>query len=274
MCLNPVTLYRANYETGETMQVVPCGKCLECQQMYSLEWAHRICDEASLHSSNCFVTLTYNDEHLPADGVNKRDLQLFIKSLRDLLDPVRIRYFACGEYGSINSRPHYHLIIFGWQPLDLFALKCRDNLYRSPTVEKLWKCGYSSVGAVNLDTALYCAKYLNKVNPPPRGQNKPFTLMSLKPGIGFGVIDPKTILCDRIYHNGKGVKLPRYYLKVLEREGYDLTELKNHRCLLGSIKAETKDIEKARKRANELRAQYRRLKFYRKKIEKPIDNNN
>ena len=66
-----------------------------------------------MHPHNAYITLTYNDDHLPANGsLQPRDLQLFWKRLRKARTPG-IRYYACGEYGDQTARPHYHAIIFG-----------------------------------------------------------------------------------------------------------------------------------------------------------------
>ena len=47
---------------------VSCGQCIGCRLERSRQWAIRCMHEASLHESNCFVTLTYSDDgikHLP-----------------------------------------------------------------------------------------------------------------------------------------------------------------------------------------------------------------
>lgn len=96
------------------------------------------------------------------------DITLFLKRLRKRVDRdnpgQRLRYFAVGEYGSKYGRPHYHLIIFGWRPSDLVIHEVRANytVYRSPTLEKLWTYGYSTVGDVNAGVAKYCARYVTK----------------------------------------------------------------------------------------------------------------
>lgn len=78
----------------------PCGKCVECKEQYSTEWAFRCMLEASKHEQNCFITLTYNDANLPKEGVCKRSAQLFMKRLRKSIEPLKVRYFLCGEYGA------------------------------------------------------------------------------------------------------------------------------------------------------------------------------
>lgn len=254
MCLRPITIpvKRTGSDHYEAI-TVSCGKCLECVQAKSTEWSHRIVDECKLHKDNCFITLTYNDEHLPVGGsLVRRDLQLFIKRLRKHLEPQKIRVFYCGEYGKKSLRPHYHIIIFGWSPTDSFFYK-RDkkgvDLFRSPTVERLWSFGFSSVGEVTLDTAKYCAKYMQKFNTLPDSLAKPFIGMSNRNGIGYGSIDPNCLTTDSIFHSGKRIKVPRYYLKVLERDGHDLTDFVARRCLLGKLKENPLQLEQRRKKA-------------------------
>ena len=71
--------------------------------------------EAGQHTDNAFVTLTYADDQLPdGNSLCPEDVTKFLKRLRKRIDPVKIRYFLCGEYGEgSTSRPHYHLILFG-----------------------------------------------------------------------------------------------------------------------------------------------------------------
>jgi hypothetical protein len=96
--------------------VVPCGQCLGCRLDKANDWAIRCVHEAKLHLHNCFITLTYNDDCLPADGsLHREHLQLFFKRLRrylDYHDNSKIRFLCCGEYGDLNRRPHYHILCF------------------------------------------------------------------------------------------------------------------------------------------------------------------
>ena len=64
--------------------------------------------EASLWRDNCFVTLTYGRDQLPAFGsLDHRDFQLFMKRVRKYSE-TPVRFYMSGEYGPQNSRPHYH----------------------------------------------------------------------------------------------------------------------------------------------------------------------
>lgn len=217
-----------------TAVVVPCGQCLGCRLDKANDWAIRCVHEAKLHLHNCFITLTYNDDCLPADHSLHRDhLQLFFKRLRrylDYHDHSKIRFLYCGEYGSLNSRPHYHILCFGWFPDDvrkISSLTSGYNLFRSPTLEKLWPYGFNTVGAVTFESARYVAKYSlkkqtgkNSIMYSSLGIVPEFVGCSLKPGIGG---DYFTRYSDDIFTlgfvtiNGAKYKIPRYYQTLFER---------------------------------------------------------
>lgn len=178
---------------------LPCGKCAACQLQKRKDMSTRLAHEASQHEHCCFITLTYDDEHVPTTSFHRhghedkmfdrglselplasllpRDVQLFMKKLRQHLTyrpkrayqgardyAPRIRYFAVGEYGSRTHRPHYHIIIFGWRPSDGFLHKIVNGnpVFRSGQIEKYWKFGYSSFSDVNTQVAKYCARYVTK----------------------------------------------------------------------------------------------------------------
>lgn len=194
--------------------------------------------EASLHEENAFVTLTYAPENLPKPpSIDDRPLQLFFKRLRRRIAPVRISYFACGEYGDLLSRPHYHALIFGWRPPDLRALSRKGDiqLFRSELLDRLWQNGFTSVGAVTFESAAYVARYaLKKITgdkaevhyrwvDPDTGevhQLKPeFIRCSLRPAIGKGWFDAfaaEVLQSDSVVARGREMKPPRYYDKLVE----------------------------------------------------------
>jgi hypothetical protein len=109
------------------------------------------------------VTLTYSDEHLPEDGgLIKADLQKFHKRLRKEMGPFR--YYACGEYGDETLRAHYHSCIFGldFQDKIHFRRIGEHNLYISPTLNRIWGLGHTTIGALTFETAAYTARYVTK----------------------------------------------------------------------------------------------------------------
>lgn len=164
----------------------PCLKCLPCMINRQRLWALRLVLESTQHPFSYFVTLTYNEEHLPKDGcVDPRTLCLFLKRLRERLAPERLRFFAVGEYGKRGLRPHYHLALF---------CSVAPELLR-PALDASWSekgesIGFIHVGALTQDSALYVAKYVakgwtKKGDRRLQGKHPEFVRMSLRPyGIG------------------------------------------------------------------------------------------
>lgn len=62
VCENPVT-FKNPYD-GK-IYTVPCGKCNTCAKNKSLYWVEKLESERKAHPYCTFITLTYNDEHLP-----------------------------------------------------------------------------------------------------------------------------------------------------------------------------------------------------------------
>lgn len=190
---------------------VPCGNCMGCKLEKARQWMVRMVCESSLYDENCFVTLTYDDQHVPADyGLDARHVQLFFKRLRWTIaenqDDRRIRHYTACEYGGKTGRPHYHPIIFNWWPPDAtfhFQNKFGDHVYKSSILTATWGMGDVTVGRVTPRSCGYVARYVTKKIKgnddyahdhyhrlsPIDGQfynvTPEFALMSSKPGIGY-----------------------------------------------------------------------------------------
>lgn len=227
--------------------VLPCGQCVGCKLERSRQWAVRCTHEAQMFDVNSFVTLTYDEEHVPEDhGLHYREFQLFMKRLRKT--GRKARFFMCGEYGGVNGRPHFHACLFGVSfPDRVFyrELGSGSKIYTSAELSRLWPCGFSSVGDVTFESAAYVARYVLKkvgndverlgVLDMSTGELQlrasEFVRMSLKPGIGFewfkkylAEVYPR----DFVIVRGMKCKPPRYYDKLLESESdtkFDSVEL-------------------------------------------------
>jgi len=144
---------------------IPCNNCMGCKLERSRQWSIRMMHEARYHPQNCFLTLTYNDQAVPTDfGLNLRHLQLFFKKLRRSL-PQKIRYFACGEYGDLNGRPHYHAIVFNYDPPDRVFLErsnSGEHVSCSETLNGLWGLGNCTTQDVTYKSCAYVARYVTK----------------------------------------------------------------------------------------------------------------
>ena len=106
-----------NRWSGQPLQL-NCGRCIGCKMEKARQWSVRIMHESMLWDVNSFTTLTYNNESVPNE-LKKKHVQDFFKSLRHQLHRKgrgKIRYYAVGEYGDRNKRPHYHMCIFNYWP--------------------------------------------------------------------------------------------------------------------------------------------------------------
>ena len=226
-----------------------CGQCSGCNLDKSREWAIRCCHEASLYKENVFITITYDDDHLPSDrSLDHSHFQNFMKSLRDKFKYVGadgknpIRNYMCGEYGTLNGRPHYHACLFNvaFDDKKLWKIVNNNRLYVSDTLEKLWKKGFCTVGDVTFESAAYVARYMmdrirvsdaSPLDAKMRWMHKyvdfetgevrkeEYNEPSRRPGLGKGFFDlysSDIFPHDYIVLNGVKQRAPKYYDGLLE----------------------------------------------------------
>lgn len=221
------------YDIVDYLQL-PCGQCVGCRLERSRQWATRCLHEASLHSENAFITLTYDPANYPPGGsLDYSHFQKFLKRLRKQISPKPVRFYMCGEYGPELQRPHYHACLFGVDFPDKIPWKKTESgstIYRSAFLERLWPFGFSSVGDVNFESAAYVARYIMKkitgdlaashyenIDPDTGeivSRVPEFTHMSLKPGIGrrwFEKWSSDIYPHDYVVVRGKKSRPPRYY---------------------------------------------------------------
>lgn len=216
---------------------VPCGQCIGCKLDKSREWALRCTHEAQLHSQNSFITLTYNDAHLPTNNsLNLRHFQLFLKRLRKKYQNKTIRFYHCGEYGDLNQRPHYHALLFNHDFEDKYHYKTHKDqkYYTSEILDQLWSdpqtklnMGFSVIGDLTFDSAAYVARYcLKKITGKAasdhyQGRKPEYATMSRRPGIGQGWYKKykSDIYPDGfIVHQGQKMRPPKYYSNQLKKD--------------------------------------------------------
>jgi len=223
---------------------IPCGQCRGCRLERSRMWAVRIVHEAANFDVSSFVTLTYDDSHLPVNNsINKLHIQLFLKRLRKYLSTKnkKIRYYCCGEYGDKKARPHYHLIIFGYWPSDAkyhTTTSAGHKLYISNELALHWPYGYNLFGELTFESAAYTARYvLKKINGDlasehyesitPEGEVfdrlPEFVNMSRRPGIASGWYDiyKRDLEKDFLTMRGTKMRPPRFFDKLLHRDDPD-----------------------------------------------------
>lgn len=219
-CTNPIWLdYRKI--------TVPCQKCRGCRIRRSSEWTQRLIHESSTYGHrSCFITLTYSDKFLPFNGtLLKEDLQKFFKRLRQRIKPKKIKYYACGEYGEVKGRCHYHAIILGLSNSDDDD---RNNIISSwPYCD--WKKilrtpnGQKAIGMVTPDSIRYVADYIHKKynNKDTKKvfehygfKNPEFQVQSLGIGKDYALSQQEEIKkTGKILWRGKEIGIPRYYSK-------------------------------------------------------------
>lgn len=253
---------------------LPCGQCIGCRLEHSRQWAIRIMDEASLHERNSFLTLTYADEHLPADGsLDKRAFPEFVARLRRRIAPRKVRYYHCGEYGEETKRPHYHAVLFGEDFRESrVEVKSKGDYptWISGDLVELWPYGQSMIGSVTFESAAYVARYVVKKVTGSRAKEHyervdpetgelvqvlaEFATMSNRPGIGAGWIDrfqSDVYPSDERVVNGKRMGPPRYYDERVEKNFPDMVaDVKSRR--LARSRSNMADRSAARLHVREL----------------------
>lgn len=240
----PHCCYDDILKSGVPFVQVPCGKCLECRQQNASSWADRCTFEAMSHEFNYFVTLTYDDDHMPPNGsLVKEDFDSFIKSLRNYFDKhygeTGIKYFGCGEY-SPSLRPHYHILLFNCNLRDLSdtfmhledgilkkTIRPNGNFF-SKVIFDCWdRKGLIDVGKVEYNSAAYVAGYVEKKTNIDR--TKKLEKLGLIPefhrmsnGIGQSLFSEDLFSKNHIIvpkkGNAKISAIPRYYEKLLDKE--------------------------------------------------------
>lgn len=230
--------------SGATIKII-CGFCTGCRLDHRRDWSTRMMHEASLHSSNQFVTFTYAPDHLPKNGdLDQTHMQKFFKRLRKEFSPTKIRYVYAAEYGGKRSRPHYHAILFGLFLDDLIFEKNNDRgdpLYGSQTLDRIWQKGHCFVGAVTDQSCGYVASYMLKdINGDYDKRNdyttvnvttgeltkrkRPFARYSTTPGIGKAWFDKNHAdvfpgdVCRTDPLDGDIIRpVPRYYFDLIAK---------------------------------------------------------
>ena len=164
---------------------VPCGQCIACRVNRQRTWVGRMILE-SFTGEGAFVTLTYEDAYIPKvfseDGSKvygdlvPHHVRSYLMKFRKLYG--KTRYFAVGEYGSKTWRPHYHLIQWGHNLLNMQAC-----------VESAWPYGFVTVSGAEIERLRYIGRYtLKKMTRVTDirldGRQPEFSRMSLKPAIG------------------------------------------------------------------------------------------
>lgn len=210
---------------------VPCGKCHKCLGRRRNNWAFRLYHEMLVSESAVFMTLTYGVNEKEGWGENpptsfngiytlhKPDLQKFFKRLRKI-NNGKLRYYAVGEYGSDNKRPHYHIILF-----NLDSKHITNSLSISKNV---WQKGNVDIASCNIATINYTCGYIMQGVWSPEtdddDRNPHFSVMSKHLGASYLTEAKYNYHLDRLelsadHPSGFKISLPRYYRdKIFSRD--------------------------------------------------------
>lgn len=216
-CMFPYSVERELYTSQENKYIqVPCGKCPECLKRRTASWSHRLEMEAQRWPKQFFITLTYDNEHVPISDngfltLRPEDLRNYWKRLRKRCG--KLRYYAIGEYGTNTHRPHYHGIVF-----------VSDGIFEDDFIA-CWPYGDIHFGKVEPASIRYTVQYYDKGQWQPQHQRDDrepeFSRMSQ--GIGSNFLTPEVAkhFLSRpdkgyIYDNeGRKIAIPRYYKRRL-----------------------------------------------------------
>lgn len=252
--------------------VFPCGHCLSCRIAKAREWSARLIHELGYWDKAVFITLTYSDDYLPPNGsLRKSDLQKFFKRLRKSCR-TKIKYYACGEYGSKTARPHYHAIVFGLGKSDKEFIK---NCWRF--------CVWSNFrddkafGTVTYDSCRYVSDYIfKKYNKEKaveeytsKGLEIPFKISSQGLGLRFCLDEKENLVANGGFTmHGAKMALPRYYaeklgVNLIDQNEKRFKQWKHYADKHGVPLADIADLIESHQRQRELTTE-RRTNLYKK----------
>lgn len=172
-----------------------------------MEWSTRLELESTAHQASCFATLTYSNENLSYSVQCRRptlirsDLSSWLKRFRERYhreneNSSKLRFFGVGEYGDALSRPHYHVILFGYPGCTYGRSRYDDGrtidcCYFCDLVRDSWGKGIVQAEPLAAGHIRYTAGYVlkkmtSKHDVRLEGRQPEFAAMSLQNG-GIGI---------------------------------------------------------------------------------------
>lgn len=236
-CINPVPLTISSGKRDYKIYV-PCGRCYHCQSQKRASFFLRCMNEfelSRLKGSCYFLTFTLKDCYLVSNKsksfirelwsklnlllnkdrsydyflLDKRLFSLFVRRFQRFLKTrfsVKPSYIYVGEYGTLNHRPHWHMLFF------LRDLYIRYDYLKS-ILEKLWKYGSIDVQQMSEANINYVGKHSVKSDFGSMYQQR-FSPSYIRYSLGNYVVGRdliKSNLVNYLYkHNQKFFKLGKY----------------------------------------------------------------
>lgn len=258
-CDSPITIkYKEPISDGNGGFIwtfpADCGKCLKCLIKRKAQWSFRMVEEKRMSFSSYFVTLTYDDIHLPwGDGVstvNKNDHKEFIKKLKyyeqekllhvrkyisaeelerkknNIKEDGKFKYYGVSEYGDLKGRAHWHYILFNVRDIANINTAWTTTLYDSENKPYNGEPkGKVQIDDCNVNTIDYVLKYMVKDHTNQDYSNREKEKSFMSKGLGLGMVNDEFIdYINRVNGNtvvnqrGRELPLPRYYRKKFVKE--------------------------------------------------------
>lgn len=236
-CINPIQMQIKDKMNRRRNIEISCGHCLNCliKKQSQIEFLSKkeLLETYKKGLSASFVTLTYDDNHLPINEkgfltLKRKDVQNFIKNMRRQMEYhnciIPFKYIYCGEYGDgthsttktgvSTCRPHYHLVFFGLGPETI-----------KKYTRKLWKNGLCDIGCLSAGGIRYLCKYMTKSTPDKNVKKlreianvqNPFFYHSIGLGKDWILKNMDKIVEDEFTFNlnGKRYLFPKYVIQFV-----------------------------------------------------------
>lgn len=211
--------------------LVPCGRCLACKEAKAREYTTRFIKEATYYKYKIFATLTYDNENITKDyGLDKKEIVKYLKRVQKTAkkNKIEYKYYLTGEYGDLESRPHYHIAIVS------------DNKKIADIFKEKWNKGITEFEECDVKAIHYVIGYVDKkvLGYDNYGKREaPFRKFSRGLGLKW-LIDNKEQVAKEKHTWSKGYKvgLPKYYKNKLEEMNMWSKEEEKERAILQNEK--------------------------------------
>lgn len=182
----------------------PCGKCRACKlRKVNEKMIISIFAAQEYKKKGQFLTLTFNDEHLP-DGLDHSIIAAFMKRLRRLDGTPNVKAFIAGEYGEKSGREHWHILFYNHK----YDLELVRKAWRHPRTKESF--GFVYDGTLTPKSMKYVSGYINKKGyNPDSGKRPPYGRMSCNLPDNLSTEELVDIcMSGKVHYNGRVFTVP------------------------------------------------------------------
>lgn len=201
-----------------------CGKCRACRlAKANNKMIVSVFAAAEYQKKGQFLTLTYDDEHLP-HGLQIEHFQSFMKKLRELDGTPDVKMFYAGEYGSKTHREHWHVLFYNHR-YDIEDVKKawseprKRGRKKAGEVDPYIPLGFVYDGTLTPKSMKYVSGYIDKKGyEPDSGKRPPFGRSSVNLPDGL-TAQEKVRMCEtgKIQYNGRTFSVPPIWRRRYRR---------------------------------------------------------